>query len=196
MSASACSWTREAKAASISFSVPAFRIWSCTPFARAASCTSRDDALGNRVVRVHEQGDHAGLGNQFGKQLESLGIQLGGEHAHAREVATGSGETGDEACRDRVVAADEDDRDCRGCAFRRQRRRGAATRRDHVDLAADEVGRQCGQPIIVALGPPVFDRHVLSLDIAGFAQSLPERGHKRCIRAGRGAAEKSDYVNI
>ena len=55
---------------------------------------------------------------------------------------------------------------------------------DHVDLAADEIGGQCGQPIIVALRPAVFDRHVLSLDIAGFAQSLAERGHKRC-RSGR-----------
>ena len=58
---------------------------------------------------------------------------------------------------------------------------------DHVDLAADEVGGQCGQPIIVALRPAVFDRHVLSLDVAGFAQSLAERGHKRCMRAGRGS---------
>ena len=53
---------------------------------------------------------------------------------------------------------------------------------DHVDLAADEVGGQCGQPIIAALRPAVFDRHILSLDIAGFAQSLAERGHKRCNR--------------
>jgi hypothetical protein len=35
------SWTREAKAASISLSLPAFRIGRCTPLARAASCTSR-----------------------------------------------------------------------------------------------------------------------------------------------------------
>ena len=84
---------------------------------------------------------------------------------------------------DRVAADDEDDRDRRGCAFRRECRRGAA-RHDHVDLAADEVGGQCGQPIIVTLRPAVFDRHVLSLDIAGFAQSLAERGHKR-LQTGR-----------
>jgi hypothetical protein len=40
-SPSACSWRRVAKAASISFSVAAFRIGSCSPLARAASCTSR-----------------------------------------------------------------------------------------------------------------------------------------------------------
>ena len=37
---------------------------------------------------------------------------------------------------------------------------------------ADEIGGQGGQPIIVALCPAVFDRHVLSLDVAGFAQPL------------------------
>jgi hypothetical protein len=49
------SWTRVAKAASISSSVLAFRIGSCTPFVRAASCKSltRPSALGGSV-RVHE----------------------------------------------------------------------------------------------------------------------------------------------
>ena len=60
-----------------------------------------------------------------------------------------------------------------------------------VDLAADEIGRQCGQPIIVAFRQAVFDRHVLSLDIAGFAQSLAERGHQS--RARRGGPEVADH---
>ena len=70
---------------------------------------------------------------------------------------------------------------------------GSAARHDHIDLAADEVGGQGGQPIIATLRPAVFDRHVLSLDIAGFAQSLAERGHIRCRRAGRPAAEEADH---
>ena len=138
-----------------------------------------DDALGLRIVRVHQQGDHPGLGNQLGKQLEPLGRQLDDEDADAREVAARPGETGDQAGRDRVVAADEDDRDRRGRVFAASAD-SAAARRDQIDLAADEVGGQCGQPIIVALRPAVFDRHVLALDIAGFAQPLAERGHKRC----------------
>ena len=39
-------------------------------------------------------------------------------------------------------------------------------------LATDEVGRECGQPIVVALSAAVFDRQVLPLDVTGFAQSL------------------------
>jgi hypothetical protein len=69
----------------------------------------------------------------------------------------------------------------------------AARRYDQVDLAADEVGGQCGQPIILALGPAVFDRQILPFDIAGFAQSLVERGYKWRIWAGRGAAEETDH---
>src|SRR5712691_6566359 len=65
------------------------------------------DALGTRIVRVPEQGDHPGLRNQLGQQLEPLGIQLGGEVAEACEVAARPGETGDEAVRDRVAAAEE-----------------------------------------------------------------------------------------
>ena len=64
----------------------------------------------------------------------------------------------------------------------------AARRHDHVDLAADEIGGQGGQPIIMALRPAVFDRHVLSLDIAGFAQSLPERGQVPIVAGWSGDA--------
>ena len=50
----------------------------------------------------------------------------------------------------------------------------AALGHDHVDLAADEVDGQCGQAIEVALPPAVFNRYVLTLDEAGFTQSLSE----------------------
>ena len=89
---------------------------------------------------------------------------------------------------DRVAADVEDDRYRRGRIFRSACRSGATARHDHVDLATDEIRRQSGQSIIAALRPAVFDRQVLSHNIPGFAQSLAERGDKRCIRAGRCAA--------
>src|SRR5215468_3560836 len=46
----------------------------------------------------------------------------------------------------------------------------------------------------MALRPAVFDRQILSLDVAGFAQSLAERGDKRCSRrAGRPGVEDADH---
>ena len=45
-------------------------------------------------------------------------------------------------------------------------------RGDHGDLSANQFGRQRRQPIELILGPAVFDRHVLALDIAGVLQAL------------------------
>jgi hypothetical protein len=87
-----------------------------------------------------------------------------------------------------VATAGEDDRDRRGRVFCCACGNGAAYGRDDVDLAADEFGGQCGQPIILALHPAVFDRDVLALDVAGFAQSLVERRSERRKRARRGEA--------
>jgi hypothetical protein len=76
-------------------------------------------ALGIRIVRVHQQGDHAGMGNRLGKELWPLGHQLDCHDADAGEVAAGPGETGDEAVLNRVAAGKEDDRNRRGRVFRR-----------------------------------------------------------------------------
>src|SRR4051795_4344301 len=103
-----------------------------------------------------------------------LGRQLEGEGAEAYEVAARPGQAGDEAGRDRVAYA-EDNRDRQGCVFRCDCR-DAALGHDHVDLAADEVGGQGGQPIIAVLRRAVFNRYVLSLDIAGVAETETERG--------------------
>ena len=77
--------------------------------------------------------------------------------------------------------------------FRHQCRTGVAVGRDHLDLVGDEVSGQCGQPIVPEFGPAVLDRQVLSLDKAGFVQSLVERGYKRGKRAGRRSAEEADH---
>ena len=144
-------------------------------------------------VRVHQQGNHPSPRNQLRQQLKPLSRHLGGEHADPSEVAARPGEAGDQPVPDRIGATPEDDRDRRGRAFR-----GKCTRRagrdDQIDVAADEIGGQCGQPIVMALRPAIFDRQILSLDIAGFAQSLAERDHKQCRRrAGRPGVEDADH---
>jgi hypothetical protein len=75
-------------------------------------------ALVSRIGRVHQQGDDPCLGRQLGQQFEPLGCQLVGDVADARNIAAQPGETGDQAGRDRVADAREDDRDRRGCVFR------------------------------------------------------------------------------
>ena len=63
-------------------------------------------------------------------------------------------------------------------------------RDDHGHLATNQIGRQRWQPIVLALRPAIFDRHVLALDIAGFVQALAERAQTICVQVRRIAAEK------
>ena len=83
---------------------------------------------------------------------------------------------------------------------------------------ANQIGRQCRQPIDLILRPAVYDRQVLALDIAGLLQALakcaqtvrdrvrrcgveePDHRHRRLLRArrerprSRRAAEKRDEL--
>src|SRR5215831_3654518 len=151
-----------------------------------------NELLSSRIHRIHQQGNHPGLGNQLGEQLEAFGRQVAGENTEAGEVATRSRQTSDEAGADRVADAGENDRDCRGRVLRRECRREAAACNDQIDLAVDKMGGHRGQPIIATLGPAVFDRNVLPLDVAGFAQSLTERGDCQCSWLGRAAVKEAD----
>ena len=56
---------------------------------------------------------------------------------------------------------------------------------NHGHLTTNQIGRQRRQSIVLALRPAILDRHVLTLDIAGFLQALAERGHVSArIRSG------------
>src|SRR5262249_10333205 len=65
------------------------------------------------------------------------GVQLNYEESKPREVSARARETGDEARRDRVVAADKYDRRRGRGAFRRVCSKVAAACGDQIDLAAD-----------------------------------------------------------
>ena len=119
--------------------------------------------LSLRAVRVYQQGDDSGLGNDFAQQFKPLGSQLGVENAKAGQIAARPRETADQPVIDWVRA------NCR------ERRTVAAAGRDHVDFAANEVGGQNEQPLNMTLRPAIFGRHVLAFDVAGFLQSMSER---------------------
>ena len=124
--------------------------------------------------RIRQHGHAGGCGHQLAQECQPLRHQFINEIIDARRVATRSGEAGDEAEPDRVFADGEDNGDRRGCRLGRERRRGTSSRGDHGDLAANQFGGQCRQPIELTLRPAVFDRHVLALDIASFAEALSE----------------------
>ena len=87
---------RVAKAASISSFAATFTTSSRNPLSPAACCASRP-APSRLELRIYQQGDHLRLGDQFGRQLDSLSNQFEAEDADAGDVAAGPGETGNQA---------------------------------------------------------------------------------------------------
>ena len=150
--------------------------------------------LGGRSIgRIDEHGNTNGLGHQVMQQPQPLGRHLAGEKIDAGRVAAGPGEAGDKTKLDRVFADAEDDRDRRCCSFGRERSGRDAGRGDHGHTAADQIGHQCRQAIVLALQPVVLDRHVLAFDVAGFVEAFAERGHIARGGIGRPAVDKPDH---
>src|SRR5262249_33014488 len=66
------------------------------------------------------------------------------------------------------------------------------SREDRADPASNQIGREGPQTIILAFRPSIFDRQVVTFDIADFAQSLMESTQPGRITVGRCAVEKTD----
>ena len=66
----------------------------------------------------------------------------------------------------------------------------AADRHNNCDLAANEVGGELRQPIVLALGPAILDRRVAALNETSVLQTPAEAGHKMRGRISQGRAEK------
>src|SRR5262245_30007856 len=123
-------------------------------------------------------------------------MQLNHKESEPREVSAWARETGDEARRDRVVAAGKDDRRRGGGALRRVCCKVPAACDNQVDPTADEFGGQRRQPIILTLRPAVLDCHVLALDITSLFEALSERGHVCCKGSWRSTAEIANHRQL
>ena len=124
---------------------------------------------------------------------QPLGRDIREEKIDAGRVAAGLGKTGDKTHLDRVCADAEDDRNCRGRSFGRKRSRIAAGRGDNGHVAADEIGHERWQSIVLALQPVVLHRHVLTLDVAGFVEALTERTSNARRGLGRPAVDEANH---
>jgi hypothetical protein len=51
-------------------------------------------------------------------------------------------------------------------------------RSDHCHLTAYQIACEVGQSVVLVLRPAILNRHILAFDVAGFADALPECGHK------------------
>jgi hypothetical protein len=111
------------------------------------------------------------------QQLQPLGQQLHIQRGYTGEIAARTIEAGDQPQLDRVERGGEDDRNSlrrRLCSIGRELVRG-----DHRHLPAHQVGRQRRQPLVMLVGPAVFQRDVAPLHIPGLAQSLTKCRYER-----------------
>ena len=140
--------------------------------------------LGNSGIGwIDEQGHDARRGDQLVQQLQPLRRGLHVRLGHARDVAARPAKAGDEAEPDRVAARFEDDRNGRGRRLCRKRRRSAG-RGNHGHLTMNQISRHRRQPIVLAFRPTVFDRHVLAIDVTGFAQPFEKGGQVSRVTLG------------
>ena len=86
----------------------------------------------------------------------------------------------------------EDDRNRRCSRLCRKCRADCAGRDDHGGLTADQIFRQRRQPVEAPLRPSVFDRHITTLDVAGFGQALTKLSDGTRVLCGRTNVEEPD----
>ena len=144
------------------------------------------------IGRVDQQGHDARRWDQLVQQLQPFWRYPHVRIGHARNVAARPVKAGDEPEPDRVAACFKDDRNRLGCRLCRKRRR-SASRRNHSHPTMNQISHHRRQPIISALRPAVFDRHVLAFDVTGFAQPFEKGRQLSRITFGRSEVDKPDH---
>src|SRR5262249_36490885 len=144
------------------------------------------------IVRVDEQGHGVHSGPQFAQRLKPLRPYLNVQCRHAGEIATRSVKAGDKSVPDRVASRQEDDWDGRGRRLCGQSGDNVAARCNHVHLTADQIGRKRWEPIVLTIGPAVFDCYSLALNVARFIETKAERAHNMSELRGVCGVEKTN----
>jgi hypothetical protein len=130
--------------------------------------------FGIGIVRINQHCHARRSRHQLTQELEPLGRELPREKVDAGQVAARSGEVGDKTKLDRVVTDHENDGNRRRCRLGCECGSNPAGRGDGADPSANQFRRQLRQPIKLILRPSVFDRDVLTFDIASVFESLAE----------------------
>ena len=120
-----------------------------------------------------EGSDARDRGNRFLEQLQTLGNQLRAEEGQPCDVSTLARKARHEPVSDRIAHSLRDNGD-HGGRLLGGAGRGRIRRDDEVDLETGQLGRQTRQSLDLPFRRSVLNDDVLTLQIAAFAQSLPE----------------------
>src|SRR6516162_11645273 len=107
-----------------------------------------------------------------------LAIRPGLEFTIPVTLPTRMVETADNAGLDRINAKRKNNWYRRGSRFGGESSGGSPSG-NHSDIAVDEIGCQMRQPIIVTLGPLVFDHNMATIDLTRFCNAAPKSGRLR-----------------
>ena len=182
-----------AKAASISASVPAFRILAdILPLDRTAASisTASNFALGDPGTTITPTLSIVGAG--FAQQLELLRHQACDIEIHAGDICSRAAEARDQPLADRIDADDEDNWNAGRRGLGGDCRRWAAGK-DNADAQRHQLGRQRGQAVVVAVCPTIFNGDVLPFGVARLGQALAKTVDLWRKARGRGASQEADH---
>src|SRR5262249_33629297 len=126
------------------------------------------------ILWICEDRDVGSHRDQFEHHPKPLGHCLAAGQGHAGDIAARSVEARDDTKRHWIAADYEDNGDTRSRCFGGPDRRSASSRDDYRYSSADEVSRQCGQPIVLTVCVAVFERYIPAFSIAGFAQPFEQ----------------------
>jgi hypothetical protein len=129
-------------------------------------------------LRRGEDGHATEAWHEFCEQFQPLGRERRRRVAHAGDVRPRSRQAGDKPGLHRIIAKGDDNGDRHG-RLRGRTDRGRAAGDQHVHRELHQVGRQRGQPLVLALGKPLLEAHVVPFDIAEVAQPVSEHGSER-----------------
>jgi hypothetical protein len=141
--------------------------------------------LGHRVSRVVQQDDRARSRHHLVDQLEALLPGIHVQRDDAGHIAARSIEARDESGFDRIDAAVEHNGNRSGRRLGRLGRGISAKGGNHRDLTANEIRGELRQPLVLVVGPAIFDHRIAAFDHACFVQALPKRRELRRISLRR-----------
>src|ERR1700687_2755685 len=96
---------------------------------------------------------------------------------------------------DGIADSHHDERD-RRCRLVDSLGGGCPGRDDHVHLSGKQLRDEDGKPLVLALRPAILDDDISPLDVAQFAQALPEWADEVSLQGGGGVSEETDPVNF
>src|SRR5262245_6197471 len=156
-------------------------------------CVSKGDLRIDRVGRIDEHGDASQSRQELAQERHSLCHQLGIQKTDAGNLANRPIEACDKAIPDRVAPSREYDWYVRRCRLGGAHRRRSSGRRDHRDLPASQFNCHRRKAVKLTIGPAVFDRQVLALDVAGIHQALAKSSQAARMPIRRVGVDEPDH---